>query len=194
DGRLFDLTRAARYLARQPGIASVTAAGVIRAHGDGTAQVTIEVAGHKSVVGVEVSGSATPRTFHFENDIVPLLSRHGCNAAGCHGSALGQNGFKLSVFGSDPQADYAALVREGPAATPRRRPLLRRPRSRCDRPRQVPVQPRSVGGRRRRRTGERRRDAGRGGGDGELPGPGEYLPGAGAAGRAGRRLPQGAGE
>src|SRR5262245_26237859 len=54
-----------------------------------------------------------PRAFHFENDIVPILSRHGCNAAGCHGSALGQNGFKLSVFGSDPPADYAALVIEG---------------------------------------------------------------------------------
>jgi hypothetical protein len=55
---------------------------------------------------------STPQ-LHFENDIVPLLSRYGCNAAGCHGSAEGQNGFKLSVFGSDPAADYAALVKEG---------------------------------------------------------------------------------
>src|SRR6516162_9675473 len=54
-----------------------------------------------------------PRHFNFENDIVPILSRYGCNASGCHGSAEGQNGFKLSVFGSDPAADYAALVKEG---------------------------------------------------------------------------------
>src|SRR5579872_5756032 len=54
-----------------------------------------------------------PRRFNFENDIVPILSRFGCNASGCHGKAEGQNGFKLSVFGFDPLADYAALTQEG---------------------------------------------------------------------------------
>jgi hypothetical protein len=49
---------------------------------------------------------------HFANDIVPILSRFGCNSAGCHGKAEGQNGFKLSVFGSDPAADYVALAQE----------------------------------------------------------------------------------
>ncbi|MDB5391767.1 MAG: Ig-like protein, partial [Planctomycetaceae bacterium] len=32
---------------------------------------------------------------------------------GCHGKAIGQNGFKLSLFGFDPEFDYAALVNEG---------------------------------------------------------------------------------
>src|SRR6516225_9609679 len=53
------------------------------------------------------------RAYHFENDIEPLLSRYSCNSSGCHGKAEGQNGFKLSVFGFDPAADYAALVKEG---------------------------------------------------------------------------------
>jgi hypothetical protein len=60
-----------------------------------------------------VSGAGVPRRFHFENDIEPLFGRFGCNSSGCHGKAEGQNGFKLSVFGFDPQADYAALVSEG---------------------------------------------------------------------------------
>ncbi|MBN9121418.1 MAG: DUF1549 domain-containing protein [Planctomycetes bacterium] len=51
--------------------------------------------------------------FHFENDILPILSRHGCNSSGCHGKAEGQGGFKLSVFASDPDADYTALTKEG---------------------------------------------------------------------------------
>jgi hypothetical protein len=51
--------------------------------------------------------------FHFENDILPILSRYGCNSSGCHGKAEGQGGFKLSVFASDPDADYAALTKEG---------------------------------------------------------------------------------
>src|SRR4051794_7422627 len=51
--------------------------------------------------------------FHFENDVLPILSRYGCNSSGCHGKAEGQGGFKLSVFASDPEADYAALTKEG---------------------------------------------------------------------------------
>ena len=52
------------------------------------------------------------RSFNFENDISPLLTRHGCNASQCHGKAEGQNGFKLSVFGYDPLADFRALTVE----------------------------------------------------------------------------------
>ncbi|MCI0702404.1 MAG: PSD1 and planctomycete cytochrome C domain-containing protein [Planctomycetia bacterium] len=52
-------------------------------------------------------------SFHFENDILPILARYGCNSSGCHGKAEGQGGFKLSVFASDPEADYAALTKEG---------------------------------------------------------------------------------
>lgn len=48
----------------------------------------------------------------FALDIIPLLSRHGCNAGGCHGKASGQNGFKLSLFGFDPRYDYEAIVNQ----------------------------------------------------------------------------------
>ncbi|MBS0266038.1 MAG: DUF1553 domain-containing protein [Planctomycetes bacterium] len=51
--------------------------------------------------------------YNFENDILPILSRFGCNTSGCHGKAEGQNGFKLSIFGFDPEADHAALTQEG---------------------------------------------------------------------------------
>ncbi|PQO33702.1 DUF1549 and DUF1553 domain-containing protein [Blastopirellula marina] len=46
----------------------------------------------------------------FERHVAPLLSKFGCNAGSCHGAAEGQGGFKLSLFGSDPAADYAAIV------------------------------------------------------------------------------------
>src|SRR5262249_22826736 len=52
------------------------------------------------------------RPVDFANEIVPLLSRYGCNAGGCHGKASGQNGFKLSLFGLDPAFDYIAIVKE----------------------------------------------------------------------------------
>ncbi|MBP3960698.1 DUF1549 domain-containing protein [Gemmata sp. G18] len=58
-------------------------------------------------------GRANAPAIHFENDILPILSRYGCNTSGCHGKAEGQGGFKLSVFASDPEADFAALTKEG---------------------------------------------------------------------------------
>ncbi len=49
----------------------------------------------------------------FTNDVLPVLTKHACNSGGCHGKGIGQNGFKLSLFGFDPAFDYAALVHEG---------------------------------------------------------------------------------
>jgi len=48
----------------------------------------------------------------FELDIVPILTRLGCNAGACHGKARGQNGFQLSLLGFYPDFDYAALTQE----------------------------------------------------------------------------------
>ncbi|MEX0819779.1 MAG: DUF1549 domain-containing protein [Pirellulaceae bacterium] len=59
------------------------------------------------------AGELPQRGYNFENDIVPILSKFGCNSSGCHGKAEGQNGFKLSVFGFDPEQDYRAFTMEG---------------------------------------------------------------------------------
>lgn len=112
-GKLIDLTRSARYQVRDGKVAQVGSTGSLRPVTDGSTEVIVEANGHRQLVRVEVAESARPRVFHFENDIVPILSRFGCNSAGCHGGAEGQNGFKLSVFGFDPGADYTALVKDG---------------------------------------------------------------------------------
>src|SRR5215813_195317 len=48
----------------------------------------------------------------FSRHVVPLFSRLGCNAGSCHGAVKGQNGFRLTLFGTDPGLDHARLVRE----------------------------------------------------------------------------------
>jgi hypothetical protein len=113
DGRLIDLTHAAHYRSRDAKIATVNDSGVIRGVADGSTGVEVEAAGKKVTVAVTVKGAGAARRFNFENDVIPLFGRFGCNSSGCHGKAEGQNGFKLSVFGFDPAADYAALVKEG---------------------------------------------------------------------------------
>lgn len=49
----------------------------------------------------------------FVNDIIPILTKSGCNTGSCHAKAGGgQNGFQLSVLGFEPMEDYESLVKE----------------------------------------------------------------------------------
>lgn len=59
-----------------------------------------------------VSPEASDRTIYFGTDVVPILTKLGCNGGGCHGKATGQNGFRLSLFGFEPEFDYEAIVKE----------------------------------------------------------------------------------
>jgi hypothetical protein len=55
-----------------------------------------------------------PRPVSFVNDVVPVLTKAGCNSGACHAKAgQGQNGFQLSLLGFEPQEDYEHLVKEG---------------------------------------------------------------------------------
>jgi hypothetical protein len=48
----------------------------------------------------------------FLNDVMPILTRQGCNQGSCHGKGAGQNGFRLSLRGYAPENDYRWLTRE----------------------------------------------------------------------------------
>src|SRR6266852_1406506 len=43
---------------------------------------------------------------------MPVFMKAGCNAGSCHGSSRGKDGFRLSLFGFDPEGDYYRLTRE----------------------------------------------------------------------------------
>ena len=61
---------------------------------------------------LSVSCAEESKTVDFHNDLVPVFTKQGCNAGACHGAALGRGGFKLSLYGGDPAADYDAIVRQ----------------------------------------------------------------------------------
>lgn len=50
-------------------------------------------------------------TVNFTRDVVPALTKAGCNAGACHGSFQGRGGFQLSLLGFDPAFDYEALTK-----------------------------------------------------------------------------------
>ena len=56
-------------------------------------------------------GVASDRPISFRNDVMPILTRHGCNSGACHGKSTGRGGFQLSLFGFIPDADYDAITR-----------------------------------------------------------------------------------
>lgn len=112
DGRLIDLTHEAHYRSADANIAEVSPTGVVRAKGDGQTTIEVEAGGRTIRVPVRIQRTGQSRHVTYSGDVLPILSRFGCNASACHGKAEGQNGFKLSVFGFDPAADHAALVKE----------------------------------------------------------------------------------
>src|SRR5947209_14145088 len=57
---------------------------------------------------------APPKPISFRLDVMPVFFRAGCNSGGCHGAAIGKDGFHLSLFGYDPSGDYYRLTRELP--------------------------------------------------------------------------------
>ena len=50
----------------------------------------------------------------FKLDVMPVFMKAGCNSGSCHGSARGKDGFRLSLFGFDPDGDYYRLTHEQP--------------------------------------------------------------------------------
>lgn len=61
-----------------------------------------------------VRAAEPARELNFVNDISPILTKATCNSGGCHAKAgNGQNGFRLSLLGFEPEEDYEHIVKEG---------------------------------------------------------------------------------
>jgi hypothetical protein len=103
-----DLTHVAAYRSSRPEVVSVKATGQVQAHADGEAEITITVNNVSRTVPVRVTGASA--SIRFDQHVLPVMSKAGCNAAACHASQYGQGEFKLSVFGSDAVADHRAIV------------------------------------------------------------------------------------
>ena len=59
-----------------------------------------------------VSALAAESTWNFRNDVIPVLTKAGCNQGACHGALAGKGGFKLTLRGYDPEVDYDVLTRQ----------------------------------------------------------------------------------
>ena len=79
---------------------------------DGQTELKIEFAGKSATIPVVVEKAAEPRPISFKLDVMPVFMKAGCNTGSCHGAARGKDGFRLSLFGFDPDGDHFRLTRE----------------------------------------------------------------------------------
>ncbi|MCH7728675.1 MAG: DUF1549 domain-containing protein, partial [Planctomycetes bacterium] len=111
-GLTLDLTATANYTSSNEKVARVNSLGWVQPVGSGSAEIRIESSGKTATVNVSVALPEDTQPYSFRRDVMPVLSKAGCNAGACHGYSLGKNGFKLSLRGSDPDLDYKVLTDE----------------------------------------------------------------------------------
>ncbi len=107
-----DRTREATIRVEPAGIATVDERGLVRPLANGLATLLVTVGDQQKSIPIVVARMNNPEKISFQHEIIPILTKARCNSGGCHGKAEGQNGFKLSIFGFDAQADYDAIVSE----------------------------------------------------------------------------------
>src|SRR5262249_36977080 len=102
----------ARFSSAEPRVATVDARGWVRPVSSGATQVTISFSGQVKTVAVKVSLPPAEKPYSFRHEVMPVLTKGGCNAGACHGYSLGKNGFRLSLRGQGPEQDYESITRE----------------------------------------------------------------------------------
>lgn len=111
DGRALDLTSEAVWSVRDATVADVQQ-GRIVPRGNGETVVSAVVAGKRLEVPVRVNGFQADPPLSLRLELEPVLTKAGCNAGACHGAQHGKGGFRLSLFGDDPNADHSSMLRD----------------------------------------------------------------------------------
>ena len=107
-----DRTGDAVYEVADESIVRIAQSGRVIPVANGTTEIVVRHRDRSVTVPVVVGAVTVDLPINFGNQIVPIFTKLGCNAGNCHGKASGQNGFRLSLLGFEPEVDYAALVKE----------------------------------------------------------------------------------
>jgi hypothetical protein len=111
DGTTADVTKSVRASVADPSLARL-ADGFVMPLKDGATELQVELPERSAAVPIEVAAASEVKPVSFRLDVMPIFMRGSCNQGSCHGSARGQDGFRLSLFGFDPEGDHFRLTRE----------------------------------------------------------------------------------
>lgn len=111
DASTHDITRQSKLTLADESLAKLDE-NLLTPKADGETKLNIEYRGLSAEVAVKVTDAEKPRSISFQLDVMPVLTAAGCNTGSCHGSARGQDGFHLSLYGFDPKGDHFRLTTE----------------------------------------------------------------------------------
>jgi hypothetical protein len=111
DGIRRDLTPFAE-LRPEADILTPEPGGFLKPRRDGETVLLVRAGELEARVPVTVRHTTEPRPVSFRHEVVAALNVGGCNQGACHGTPNGKNGFRLSLRGADPAADFLALTRD----------------------------------------------------------------------------------
>src|SRR5215813_9112916 len=109
DGSERDVTEQVSFSVDTPEVLRSVSPGLFEARREGISKLRATLGGLRSESVVVVQPRRTTQ-IDFATQVAPVFSKFGCNNTNCHGALNGQSGFKLSLFGYDPDADYHAVV------------------------------------------------------------------------------------
>ena len=110
EGVTREVTAEAKWEVTNPSISNIADTRTVKGIGKGSGEVIAHFDNVAAKVPIEVLAERK-HELSFINDIVPIFTRADCANSNCHGSVRGQKGFKLSLFGSDPELDYDAITK-----------------------------------------------------------------------------------
>src|SRR6202030_2558491 len=93
-------------------VVDVGADGFVIPRGDGRTEIRARLGSLEAQCEIEVRNSERVRPRQFEHEVLPALTKAGCNQGACHGTPTGKNGFRLSLRGYNPALDFMTLTRE----------------------------------------------------------------------------------
>jgi len=111
DASTHDITYQSKLTLADSSLATLTGTSLLPKK-DGSTTLKIEYRGLSTEVPVVVKDAEKTRPVSFQLDVMPVITAAGCNTGSCHGSARGQDGFHLSLFGFDPKGDHFRLTTE----------------------------------------------------------------------------------
>jgi hypothetical protein len=112
DGTVRDLTPFCELTAETANVINIAPGGFLLPRQNGSTKIIVKAGNQSVAVPVAVKDFDQPQPLSFRRHFIAALNVGGCNMGACHGTPSGKGGFRLSLRGYDPPADYIQLTRD----------------------------------------------------------------------------------
>lgn len=110
NGNVRDVTQFCEWLADP--LIRITPGGYVTPSQNGSGKLAVKLGMLSADIAVQVQQVDASSPVSFRREVMSVFNTNGCNAGSCHGIPSGRGGFKLSLWGFDPDADFLSLTKE----------------------------------------------------------------------------------